>query len=79
MRLHVQHSATHPAGAITRTSDGVLRQHGDPNPELNESPSGETTDLQAGDLSLEARSEIEAQVTQPATDVSTNRADIGTE
>jgi hypothetical protein len=72
-------NATHPAGAITRTADGVLRQHGDPNPELNESPRDEGTNLQAGDLDAQALAERQAQVTQPATDVQADRPDTGTE
>lgn len=72
-------NTTHPAGAVTRTADGQLRQHGDSFPELNESPQGETTDLQAGDLSPESLKEQRERVTQPATDVQADRADIGTE
>lgn len=73
-------SSTHPAGAITTLPDGRLRQAGDFNlVDLNSSPVGEATDEQSGDLSAEARKFIEAQHTQPATDVQTDRPDIGTE
>jgi hypothetical protein len=72
-------SSTHPAGAVTPMPGGGIRQHGDPNPELNSSPVGELSDLQAGDLSPEEQRRIAGTVTQPATDVLADRADIGTE
>lgn len=72
-------SSTHPAGAVTAMPGGGIRQHGDPNPELNSAPVGEAADLQAGDLDADARREREQRVTQPATDVKADRADIGTE
>jgi hypothetical protein len=71
-------STTHPAGAITRLADGTLRQHGDPNPELNSAPS-ESADLRAGDVDASVLEELDGHVTQPATDVAAERPDIGTE
>jgi hypothetical protein len=60
-------------------ASGGIRQANDPNPALNSSPNDEDTDEQAGDLSAATRRMIERTVTQPATDVQTDRADIGTE
>lgn len=71
-------SSTHPAGAVWPMAGGGIRQHGDPNPELNSAPS-EAGNLQAGELDAEARARVAATVTQPATDVQADRADIGTE
>jgi hypothetical protein len=72
-------SSTSPAGAVTAIPGGGIRQHGDPNPELNSSPIGDSFDLQAGDLSAAARRIVQGTITQPATDVQADRADIGTE
>lgn len=72
-------ASTHPAGAVTALADGTLRQHGDVNPELNSSPAGESTDLQSGDLDRAAKRFVEDMVTDTATNVKADRADIGTE
>lgn len=67
--MNVNLGSTHPAGAVT-TYPGGVRQHGDPNPELNSAPSAEEEETPV---------KIHHPVTQPATDVEAGRPDIGTE
>lgn len=75
---NINANVTSPAGGVTAMPGGGIRQHGDPNPELNSAPS-EPVDEHAGELDDEARRAVEETVTEPATDVETERPDIGTE
>jgi hypothetical protein len=72
-------SSTSPAGAVTAMPDGRIRQHGDPNPDLNSSPAGEPFELQSGDEDAEVRRIISDQHTQPSTEFRSDRVDLGTE
>lgn len=75
---NINANVTSPAGGVTAMPNGGIRQHGDPNPELNSAPR-EAGDEHAGELDAEARRAVERTVTEPATDVATDRPDVGTE